>query len=126
MKKEVLYISVFLAILLIIFFIVRSLKVTDAKIEEFAEKEVSLILHDPYTAKFTNVTVSKKNEDKNSSVTYRVCGFVNSKNLYGAYTGNKQFYMLILSSSGSISTLNKPMIEDSRTYGGIVSQLCNE
>ena len=120
MKKEVLYISVFLAILLIIFFIVRSLKVTDAKIEEFAEKEVSLILHDPYTAKFTNVTVSKKNEDKNSSVTY------NSKNLYGAYTGNKQFYMLILSSSGSISTLNKPMIEDSRTYGGIVSQLCNE
>ncbi|EJD6367335.1 hypothetical protein LHV16_02215 [Providencia rettgeri] len=125
MKKEILYISAFLIILLIVFFIIRSFKITDGKIAEIAEKEVSSTLYDPYTAKFSNITVSKMS-DESGAKTYRVCGFVNSKNLYGAYTGNKQFYILILSSGSSLSSLNKPVIEDSQTYGGIVNTLCNK
>ncbi|SPZ24088.1 Uncharacterised protein [Providencia rettgeri] len=97
MKKELSYIAIFLLVLIIIFFVVRFFKVTDSKIISAAEKAVASSLYDPYSAKFSDVVV-KKSADAKLSDFYKVCGQVNSKNPYGAYTGNKPFSMSIMAS----------------------------
>lgn len=86
-------------ILVVVVVVIGSLfyifSVTDAKIAAVAEGEVSKTLSDPYSAKFSNVVIKKSAK---LSDFYKVCGQVNSKNLYGAYTGNKPFSMSIIAS----------------------------
>ena len=56
----------------------------------FIEKAKSLLLadfKDPYSAVFTNVTLHKKNQSDFPAV----CGYVNGKNAYGAYVGERFF-----------------------------------
>lgn len=48
-----------------------------AEVQWLAKKGIKQVLHDPYTAKFRNQRGA--------------CGEVNSKNLFGAYTGYKRF-----------------------------------
>lgn len=56
----------------------------------FIEKAKSLLLEDfkdPYSAVLTNVTLHKENQ----SGLPAVCGYVNGKNAYGAYVGERFF-----------------------------------
>ncbi|EKT55508.1 hypothetical protein [Providencia sneebia] len=101
--------------------------VTDSKIVAIAESEVSKTLNDPYSAKFSGVVV-KRNSNEKLSDFYRVCGFVNSKNLYGAYTGNKPFIMSVIATgSETIRVVDGTMRigVDSFTDEVIIA-LCNE
>ncbi|WP_272582569.1 hypothetical protein [Providencia sp. PROV257] len=127
MKKEFLYVLGFLFILLVIFFIVRFFKVTDDKIISVAEMAISDVLHDPYSAQFSKIAV-KKNSNEGYSDFYKVCGFVNSKNLYGAYTGNKPFIISVMATGSKTikvvdGTLN---IGNDSFTNGVINELCNE
>jgi hypothetical protein len=77
--------------------VVATEKAKQAKIDSqlrvlmLAESDVKRILNDPESAKF-----GKKNfyENASSSTGMTICGYVNAKNSFGAYTGNKG-YMVI-------------------------------
>lgn len=58
--------------------------VTRATPESTAIAAVKAELKDPYSARFTDV-------HQNATLDSLVCGYVNSKNGFGAYTGRKPF-----------------------------------
>ena len=55
---------------------------------ESTRASVLMMLKDPYSAQFGNITAYRRAE----MGVYGVCGTVNSKNSFGAYTGYKMFY----------------------------------
>ena len=64
-------------------------KLTDAKLLAWADKakrEVKSRLKDPHSAQFGKVYVHQKQKD-----VWMVCGYVNSKNSLGGYSGEQQF-----------------------------------
>lgn len=126
MKKEISYIAIFLLILIVVFFVVRFFKVTDSKIISVAEKAVASSLYDPYSVKFSDVVV-KKSADVKFSDFYKVCGLVNSKNLYGAYTGNKPFSMSIMASgSETIKVVEGTLrISNDDFTSSVITEFCS-
>jgi hypothetical protein len=54
------------------------------------EADLGRSLNDPYSAKYEFVTVGK----------FNVCGYVNAKNLYGAYVGRRPFSALYYKQAG--------------------------
>jgi hypothetical protein len=61
-----------------------SSKADAAEIEK-SKTIVGKLLKDPYSAVYSDIFVNRKFEPT-------VCGFVNSKNSYGAYVGRQRFY----------------------------------
>lgn len=62
-----------------------------------AEDAVRAKLKDPDSAKFTEVTAIKI-----GGKPHAICGYVNAKNSYGAYSGPRRFYVPLSSPSGLI------------------------
>lgn len=54
-------------------------------------------LKDPYSAKFGPIKARGVGDD---TITVNVCGLLNAKNSYGAYTGYKMFYGYLAPGSG--------------------------
>lgn len=65
-----------------------------------AKQEVSKNLKDPYSAVFEGMYLGKT-----ANGTPVVCGTVNAKNSYGAFTGRKRFYFV---ASGKIADIPAP------------------
>ncbi len=124
MKKEMAYVLGSVAVLIVIFMIVMSFKVTDSKIYSAVESAVSESLLDPQSAQFSKLKiVDRVNEDKSSSM--KVCGYVNAKNSFGGYTGNKGFYAFVYVNGSNISTGKTATIESDWLTKGMVEQTCN-
>lgn len=124
MKKEMIYVLGSVAVLIVIFMIVMSFKVTDSKIYSAVEAAVSESLLDPQSAQFSKLKiVDRVNEGKSSSM--KVCGYVNAKNSFGGYTGNKGFYTFVYVNGTKISTVKTATIESDWLTKGMVEQTCN-
>lgn len=75
-------------------------------------------LKDPDSAKFEGVYMVEKESVGDTSYGY-LCGKVNSKNSFGAYTGAKRFTAnMSFSKSGSISVSDVQMDEGENTQSG--------
>ena len=77
----------------------------EEKAIELAKKEIALDLKDPESAKFRFTRMAKSNERGDGAVLAMVCGQVNAKNTFGAYSGYRHF--LIILSMESKSLFNK-------------------
>lgn len=68
---------------------------------ETAKKLMSNVLKDPVSAQYRNIYVESfpKEIIKKTNISWAVCGEVNSKNSFGAYTGFKRFVVNEKSSS---------------------------
>ncbi|MCE1241424.1 MAG: hypothetical protein LWW83_16035 [Azonexaceae bacterium] len=71
------------------------------KPQQIIKKHLNKILKDPDSAKYFEFTAPQKSffvSDQKTRKTiygYAVCGYVNAKNSYGAYTGQHMFWFLI-------------------------------
>jgi hypothetical protein len=71
------------------------------KVTEFvnkAKEELTRNYKDPRSAQYSDLIVAENSAHK------ALCGFVNAKNSYGAYTGTKRFYISYWKNSNSIPT----------------------
>ncbi|HHR6132149.1 TPA: hypothetical protein ACS72K_003796 [Providencia alcalifaciens] len=125
MKKEITYVLGALAILVIIYFAVMSFKVTDKKIYSAVEASVSEVLLDPQSAQFSKLKIVERvNDGKSSSM--KVCGYVNAKNSFGGFTGNKGFYTFVYIDNGNIKIhKNSTTIASDLLTKGMVEHTCN-
>ncbi|HGV9232404.1 TPA: hypothetical protein ACNOH1_002655 [Providencia rettgeri] len=124
MKKEMAYVLGSVGVLIIIFMLVMSFKVTDSKIYSAVEDAVSESLLDPKSAQFSKLKiVDRSNEGDSSSM--KVCGYVNAKNSFGGYTGNKGFYAFVYVNGTNISIGKNPTIENDWLTKGMFEQTCN-
>ncbi|HEF2140047.1 TPA: hypothetical protein R9C75_000724 [Escherichia coli] len=58
---------------------------------DYAKDRISSLMKDPDSAKFESVTFHQTSEGEGEPFIGYVCGYVNAKNSFGAYTGNKAF-----------------------------------
>lgn len=124
MKKEMIYVLGTVGVLIVIFMIVMFFKVTDSKIYSAVQDAVSESLLDPGSAQFSKLKiVDRSNEGKSSNM--KVCGYVNSKNSFGGYTGNKGFYAFVYINGANISVGKNPTIESDWLTKGMFEQTCN-
>lgn len=72
----------------------------ESRLKDEAKSAVAEMLHDPQSAQFSHVSVPHPGV---------VCGFVNGKNLFGAYTGLQSFVYI-----GTIASKRRP--EDGGPY----------
>ncbi|MDO1476496.1 hypothetical protein [Comamonas thiooxydans] len=82
---------------------------TEAEIDD-AKKTVISQLKDPESARFGEIFALSGTNGKRS-----VCGYINAKNSYGGYTGDKMFSII---SSGSV------VIQGSGPLGGLLPGIC--
>ena len=62
-------------------------KPTEEKAIELAKSEISHDMKDPSSTQFRDVVSKKVGEKDDGSIAMLVCGEVNSKNSFGAYSG---------------------------------------
>jgi hypothetical protein len=75
------------------------------KAVQLAQESVSHDMKDPDSTKFRNVLYTQKGEKEDGSVSGVVCGEVNSKNSFGAYSGFSPFVVVItMKSKGFFSS----------------------
>ncbi|WP_283125258.1 hypothetical protein [Providencia stuartii] len=80
----------------------------------FAKKTVRESMKDPSSTQFKSVEFYPSTPNQKDEIYGFVCGFVNGKNSFGAYTGFSRFYMNItVSNNGRSATMSPPLIEDS-------------
>lgn len=77
-------------------------KPSEEKAIELAKKEIALNLKDPDSAKFRFTRMAKNNEREDGAVLAMVCGEVNAKNTFGAYSGYRHFLIILSMKSKSI------------------------
>lgn len=79
----------------------------------FAKKRVSELMKDPSSTEFKSVEFFPSTQNQKEEIYGFVCGFVNAKNSFGAYTGFNRFHMNIsVSNNGRSATMSPPLIED--------------
>lgn len=58
---------------------------------DYGKKRVASLMKDPESAQFDSVTFHQTSEGEGEPYIGYVCGYVNAKNSFGAYTGKKAF-----------------------------------
>ncbi|WP_368762667.1 hypothetical protein [Klebsiella michiganensis] len=64
----------------------------------FAQSEIKSLLKDPASAEFKSLTVNRIEQEDNHASMVHVCGLVNAKNSFGAFTGFSNFVVSYLDS----------------------------
>lgn len=67
----------------------------ETKAKFLAEQVIKSNLKDPDSAKFSELYVVPYTGKNSTEAMMTVCGYVNAKNSFGGYTGNKRFAVLI-------------------------------
>jgi hypothetical protein len=91
-------------------------KPSEKKALELSEKEITINLKDPDSAKFRFVRLAKLEDAKDNSMNSIVCGQINSKNGFGAYTGFTRFIV-------ALTMTPKGFFSDSVTYNVALSKI---
>lgn len=98
----------------------------DAKLIEKAKKVAAYNLKDPEAAKFRNLrVVTKPAKVDKTQINTHVCGELNAKNSYGAYTGHRKFMwspdsenILLYDEKIDIPTINE-------AFNGVIDYVCD-
>lgn len=79
----------------------------------FVQDNVAKEMKDPDSAKFEAVRFYPDSSAQGESISGYVCGYVNAKNSFGAYVGNRKFLSKVtVSNNGRTSEMTPPFIED--------------
>lgn len=96
-------------------------KPTEEKAIELAKSEISHDMKDPLSTQFRDVVSKKVGEKDDGSIAMLVCGEVNSKNSFGAYSGYSPFVIALTMkskgffSSGVVYTVEGKTVDDRPT-----------
>lgn len=114
-KKILIAIGIAIAGFFVVGFIANASASMQDKARWTAEKAVSLQLKDPDSAKFRDIFVVVKEMDVKDLYSVAVCGVVDGKNSYGAFTGGQRFVAkLITDKSGNGSVKDLQLEDDKR------------
>ncbi|HIF4819281.1 hypothetical protein [Serratia marcescens] len=91
-------------------------KPSEKKVLELSEKEITINLKDPDSAKFRFVRLAKLEGAIDKTTNSIVCGQINSKNGFGAYTGFKRFIV-------ALNITTKGYFSNSVTYRVALSKI---
>jgi hypothetical protein len=80
---------------------------SDSNLKSEGENAVQSVLKDPDSAEFSDEFIVRTAPDSNGLQTVSVCGLVNSKNSFGAYTGPERFVVNFIA-VGSDGAINEP------------------
>ncbi|WP_272516915.1 hypothetical protein [Providencia sp. PROV209] len=106
-------ISAAVIIILIIIVISNSTNPTKADAISFAKKQVSQSMKDPSSTEFKFVEFYPSSKNQKEEIYGFVCGSVNAKNSFGAYTGFTRFTMNIsVTNNGRSANMSPPLFED--------------
>lgn len=105
-------------------FVYREASISQSFIFDAVEKKVSNKMKDPESAIFRDLKsyAIKVNGDTQNMT---VCGFVNSKNSYGAYSGSHVFSSNVTIQGYSID-VGSVVISNSDQQDEIILSMCNE
>ncbi|ELH8508490.1 hypothetical protein Q8309_000074 [Salmonella enterica] len=79
----------------------------------FVEKGVRNMMRDPDSATFDSVRFYPDSSPQGEEISGAVCGYVNGKNSFNAYTGRVRFFSRItVSNNGRTADYSRPTIED--------------
>lgn len=106
-------ISAAVIIILIIILISNSTNPTKSDAVSFAKKQVSQSMKDPSSTEFKFVEFYPSSKNQKEEIYGFVCGSVNAKNSFGAYTGFTRFTMNIsVNNNGRSANMSPPLFED--------------
>lgn len=91
-------------------------KPSEKKAVELSEKEITINLKDPDSAKFRFVRLAKLEDAIDKTTNSIVCGQINSKNGFGAYTGFNRFIV-------ALNMTPKGYFSNSVTYKVVLSKI---
>jgi len=74
-----------------------------------AKELVSARLEDPESARFNHISVVREPDNGKGFFLAAVCGIVDGKNSFGAYTGGSRFVVLQTRSYGTLGTIHVEM-----------------
>lgn len=78
----------------------------------FVERKVSSMMKDPDSVKFERVKFYPDEKPQGKEISGTVCGYVNAKNSFGAYTGFVRFISNItVNNNGRNAKFSQPSIE---------------
>lgn len=105
-------------------FIYREASVSQSSIFNAVEKKVSSKMKDPSSAIFRDLE-SHSSESNGKSINTIVCGYVNSKNTYGAYAGSRMFISTVIIDGYSIE-VGSVTISNSVEQDKIILEMCRK
>lgn len=105
-------------------FIYREASVSQSSIFNAVEKKVSSKMKDPSSAIFRDLeSHPAESNDKLTNTT--VCGYVNSKNTYGAYAGSRMFISTVTIDGYNIE-VGSVTISNSAEQDKIILEMCKK
>lgn len=107
------------ALFLIALITLAGCKPNDEKAIELAKKEIAANTRDPDSSKFRFVRFVQKKEASDGTVSGYVCGQINGKNAFGAYSGFTPFML-------EIKMRSKGAFSNSVTYSVFNKQIFSE
>lgn len=82
--------------LVIVFMLLSGCDGSSKHAEKYAEGVIGSSLKDPYTARFSSLVTHRISQGNGYPDMVHVCGLVNAKNTFGAYSGNSRFVVSFL------------------------------
>ena len=105
--------AAFLVIVVLVVVVTNMSNPSSADATSFVEKGVRNMMKDPDSATFDNVRFYPDSSSQGEQISGAVCGYVNGKNSFNAYTGRVRFFSRItVSNNGRTADYSRPTIED--------------
>ncbi|MCW7764325.1 hypothetical protein [Photorhabdus luminescens] len=118
-KGNYLFLLAIFAVAVFLFVGTRTNNPTPSNAVYFAKKQVKKQMKDPDSTLFEEVGFYSDDEPQGKRISGYVCGKVNSKNSFGAYTGYQRFWVKIsVYDNGRSASMSLPEIEES--HSGVV------
>jgi len=100
-------------------------KPSQEKAIDLAKTEISHDLKDPASTQFRDISTKKVGEKEDGSVVMLICGEVNSKNSFGAYSGFSQFVVALTMKSKGLFSSGVEYTVEGKTIDGTPIQSKN-
>lgn len=83
---------------LVVLIVIAACNDKSQEAQVLAQSEIKSLLKDPSSAEFKSLTVNRIEQKDNHASMVHVCGLVNAKNSFGAFTGFSNFVVSYLDS----------------------------
>ncbi|HDR2471461.1 TPA: hypothetical protein ROG05_000126 [Enterobacter soli] len=115
MKKAIITIVVLIVLFAAFAIINNHLPPSPGNAITFAEKKISSMMKDPDSVKFESSKFYQRGDSSGGVLTGYVCGYVNGKNSFGAYSGRQSFIVnLSVSDNGRTAFYREYYVDSMR------------
>lgn len=94
---------------------------------DYGKKRVASLMKDPESAQFDSVTFHQTSEGEGEPYIGYVCGYVNAKNSFGAFTGKKAFIVKTkITNDGKSIATSDVVLDDGQTsnFQALIDKRC--